>query len=62
LGRHLKKGGLMSSLVEMSRPRAQKLCSYINDIYQYIYLSDLFENFMGDRRLKIKESYKPYWD
>ncbi len=61
LGRHLKKGGLMSSLVEMSRPRAQKLCSYINDIYRYIYLSDLFEEFMKNRYLTIKEIYRPYW-
>lgn len=62
LGRYLKKDGPMMSLVEASKPRAQKLCSRINDIYRYIYLSDTFEQFMKDRKLMIKESYKPYWE
>jgi len=61
LGRYLKIGGAMSSLVEASRPRAQKLCSRINDIYGFIYLSDIFEQFMDDRMLVLKESYHPYW-
>ncbi len=62
LGRHMKKGGSMDSLVEASRPRAEKLCSRINDIYRYIYLSDTFEQFMIDRKLVLKETYKPYWE
>jgi len=61
LGRHLKKGGLMSSLVEMSRPRAQKLCAHINDVYRYIYLSDIFEQFATDRKLTLGKEYAPYW-
>ncbi len=61
LGRHLKKGGAMHSLVEISLPRAQKLCSRINDIYKYIYHSDIFEYYMDDRRMLLKESYSPYW-
>ena len=62
LGRHLKGGGAMSSLVEISRPRAVKLCSRINDIYKFVYLSDIFEQFMVDRKIAINESYKPYWE
>jgi hypothetical protein len=62
LGRYLKSGGAMSSLVEISRPRASMLCSRINDIYKFIYLSDLFEQFMTDRKIAIKDSYKPYWE
>jgi hypothetical protein len=62
LGRYLKTGGAMSSLVEISRPRSSMLCSRINDIYKFIYLSDLFEQFMTDRKIAIKDSYKPYWE
>lgn len=62
LGRYVKKSGPMDSLVEASRPRAQKLCSRINDIYRYIYTSDTFEQYMKDRNLLIKESYAPYWE
>ena len=62
LGRYMKNGGAMSSLVEISRPRASLLCSRINDIYRFIYLSDIFEQFMADRKLAIRDSYKPYWD
>jgi hypothetical protein len=38
------------------------LCSRINDIYKFIYLSDIFEQFMTDRKIAIKDSYKPYWE
>lgn len=62
LGRHLKKGGAMSDLVEASRPRAQKMCARINEIYAFIYLTDVFEHYMDDRRLEILGSYVPYWD
>ena len=62
LVRYMKKDGPMDTLVEASRPRAQKLCSRINDIYKYIYLSDVFERFMDDRKLAIKNDYKPYWE
>ncbi|HVN71441.1 MAG TPA: hypothetical protein VMU10_05430 [Desulfomonilia bacterium] len=62
LGRYMKKGGAMSSLVEISRPRSVKLCARINDIYKFIYLSDIFEQFMADRKIAIKDTYKPYWD
>ncbi|MDT8273065.1 MAG: hypothetical protein RRA35_07705 [Desulfomonilia bacterium] len=62
LGRFIKKGGKMIDLVEASTPRVKKLCSKINDIYAYIYTSDMFEQFLKDRGLKIKESYAPYWE
>lgn len=62
LGRYLKTGGAMSSLVEISRPRATKLCARINDIYRFIYLSEIFEQFTTDQKVMIKDSYKPYWD
>lgn len=62
LGRHMKKGGAMSSLVEKSRPRAQKLCAGINEIYRYIYLSDVFERFTKERKVFIRDSYRPYWE
>jgi len=62
LGRHLKKGGAMSDLVEVSRPRAQKLCARINEIYAFIYLTDVFERYMEDRRLAISSGYVPYWE
>jgi hypothetical protein len=61
LGRYVKKGSPMDSLVEASRPRTQKLCSRINDIYRFIYTSDTFEQYIKERGLFIKESYKPYW-
>ncbi len=62
LGRYMKTGGAMSSLVEISRPRAVKLCARINDIYKFIYLSDIFEQFMSDRKVMIKDTYKAYWE
>lgn len=62
LGRFIKSGGKMISLVEASIPRVKNLCSRINDIYGYIYTANVFEQFMKDRGLIIKETYKPYWD
>jgi len=62
LGRYLKSGGPMSSLVEISRPRTIRLCARINDIYKFVYLSDIFEQFTKDRKVSIQESYKPYWE
>lgn len=62
LGRHLKRDGLLSSLVEISKPRSQKLCSRINDIYKYIYLSDVFEHYISEKNIVIKDTYKPYWN
>jgi hypothetical protein len=62
LGRYLRKGGPMDSLVEASKPRAQKLCSRINDIYKYIYLSDTFEQFMKAKDFILNENYRPYWE
>jgi hypothetical protein len=61
LGRYLRKGEPMDSLIEASKPRAQKLCSRINDIYRFIYSSDIYEQFMVDRKISIKDTYKPYW-
>jgi hypothetical protein len=62
LGRHLKRGGTMVDLVEASRPRAKNLCSRINEIYAFIYLTDLFEEYMEHRRLTIAGGYLPYWE
>ncbi len=62
LARHLKKGGPMETLVEASRPRASKLCARINEIYAFIYLTDVFEQYMGDRGLAISSRYVPYWE
>jgi len=61
LGRHLKRGGIMSSLVEMSRPRAHRLCAGINEIYKHIYLSDIFEQFCLEKKVTVNDAYKPYW-
>jgi hypothetical protein len=61
LGSHLKKNGAMASLVEMSEPRAKRFCARINDLYRYIYQSDVFEAYMADRGLAIRDSYRPYW-
>lgn len=60
--RHMKSGGKMSSLLEVSKPRAVNLCNYINKIYRYIYAFQVFEKYMIDKGLRLKESYLPYWD
>jgi hypothetical protein len=62
LGSHMKKGGAMATLIEVSRPRVKYLCARINDIYKYIFISNIFEQYMGDRNIAINESYKPYWE
>jgi len=62
LGRHLKKGGALSTLVETSKPRVRKLCDRINDMYKYIYLSNVYEQYITDRGLTIKDTYSPYWE
>jgi len=62
LGNYMKRGSPMASLVEVSRPRVQKLCSGINELYRYIYLSDIFEQFIEDRALIIQKDYRPYWE
>jgi len=62
LARYLRKGGPMDSLVEASKPRTQKLCSRINDIYKYVYGADIFEQFIQARGFSLKDSYKPYWE
>ena len=62
IGRHIKSGGKMANLVEASKPRAKELCSQINKIYKYIYLNNVFENFLKDKSLIIRESYNTYWE
>ena len=59
---YMMKGGKMESLLDVSRPRATGLCSDVNEIYRYIYSRDIFEGYMKDRGLKIKDTYKPYWE
>jgi len=59
---HMKKGGKIINLVEASNPRIKMLCKQINRIYRYIYFNNIFESFLKDHSLKIKDSYKPYWE
>lgn len=60
--RHMKSGGKMSNLLEISKPRAIRLCGFINKIYRYIYVFGVFERYMVDKGIRLKESYKPYWE
>jgi len=62
ISRHMKSGGKMTDLLETSKPRAIKLCTHINRIYRYVYLNNIFENYLSAKKLKLKESYKPYWE
>jgi len=62
VGRYMKTGGKMANLVEASRPRAKELCRQINRVYRYIYNNNVFEIFLKDNSMKIKDSYKPYWE
>jgi len=55
-------GERMVNLVECSTPRAKELCKQINRIYRYIYNNNIFETFLKDNLLKIKNIYKPYWE
>jgi len=61
VGRYTKTGGKMANLVEASKPRAKELCKQINRVYRYMYNNNVFETFLKDNSLKIKDSYKPYW-
>jgi len=62
VGRYMKTGGKMMNLVEALRPRAKELCKQVNRIYRYIYLNNIFENFMKDNSMKIIEDYNTYWE
>ena len=59
---YMLNGGKMETLMDVSKPRVTRLCSGVNEIYRYIYLRDVFEGYMKDRALKLKDSYKPYWE
>ena len=60
--RYMNTGGKMVNLVECSKPRAKELCKQINRVYRYIYNNNVFETFLKNNSLKIKDSYKPYWE
>ena len=62
VGKYMKAYGKMVNLVESSKPRVEELCKQINRIYRYIYVNNIFESFMEGNSLKIKETYKPYWE
>lgn len=55
------KGGPLVTILESSKARATRLCKAVDKIYHYMYASDTFEDYMDDRGLKLKDSYKPYW-
>lgn len=60
--RYMKSGKPMANLLELSKPRVRNLCAFVNKIYRYIYRTDAFERYMADRGLKLKDTYKPYWE
>ena len=62
VGRHMKAGGKMVNLAEASKPRIKELCKQINRVYRYIYINNIFETFLKENSLKIKDSYNPYWE
>ncbi len=61
VGRYMKSGRKVITLLEASRPRAKELCNQINKIYRQIYSSNIFESFMESKGVRIRENYKPYW-
>lgn len=56
------QGGPLVTILEASETRATALCAKVDRIYEYIYASGTFEGHMADRRLKLKDSYQPYWE
>jgi len=60
--KYMKAGRPMANLVEAARPRARSLCAFINRLYKYIWRTDAFESYLKSRGLKIKDSYRPYWE
>ncbi len=60
--RYMKSGKPMANLVEAARPRVKSLCAYVNKIYHYIYRTNAFEHYRDNRELKLRDSYKPYWE
>lgn len=60
--RHKRFGKPMVTLVEAARPRAINLCIYTNKIYKYMYQKDIFEKYLDDRGLMLREDYRPYWE
>ncbi|HHO77346.1 MAG TPA: hypothetical protein ENN05_13095 [Deltaproteobacteria bacterium] len=60
--KHINNKGKIINLVEASNPRIKMLCKKINRIYRYVYLNNIFESFMKNHALKIKDTYKPYWE
>ncbi len=60
--RYMKSGKPMANLVEAAKPRARSLCAFINRLYKYIWRKDVFERYMESRGLKLKDTYKPYWE
>ncbi len=60
--RYMKSGKPMANLVEAAKPRTVSLCAFINRLYKYIWRKDVFEQYLENRGLKLKSTYKPYWE
>jgi len=58
---HADLSGPLVTILEASETRATTLCAEVDRIYQFIYDSNSFEDYMADRGLKLKAS-QPYWE
>jgi len=50
------------SILEASKRRSNDFCKAVDKIYEFIYFSGIYEDYMTDNGLKLKENYKPYWE
>lgn len=52
----------MITVIDASQKRTDDLRANVNDLYKYLYSSDIFDSYLNDRGLNLKAGYTPYWE